>query len=201
MRLTTLSLVAVLGSLAAASCLPAMADTIYTYTGKDFTSDPSPYTDTSTITGSFTTAAPLGDSFSGYIVPLSYSFTDGEQTLDQTNSTDYNTFFTISTDLTGQVTSWDIFLGSLSDSSEFISTTTEQDQTGLLVFETAPPGDLFTAEDDGPVQIGVIVYGGNSGTPGTWSPVTVTPEPSSLLLFGTGILGVAGVARRRFLPR
>ncbi len=31
-------------------------------------------------------------------------------------------------------------------------------------------------------------------------PTNVTPEPSSLLLFGSGVLGIAGVLRRRMMP-
>ena len=60
--------------------------------------------------------------------------------------------------------------------------------TGYLLIETNAmqfvPG-TFTVQD------GVSVNGQ------AWAPAT-TPEPASLALFGTGLLGIVGVARRKF---
>jgi hypothetical protein len=44
-------------------------------------------------------------------------------------------------------------------------------------------------------------YGDNIGTFSVTATPNFTPEPSSLLLFGTGILGMAGVLRRKLLAR
>jgi hypothetical protein len=55
-----------------------------------------------------------------------------------------------------------------------------------------------------PLTITIIVF--NQFDPGTWAESTLVststaPEPSAFALFGTGILGLAGVARRKFLSR
>jgi hypothetical protein len=169
MRLRTLALVAGLYL----STLPMMADTVYSYTGKHYTSASLPYTTADSIIGSLTISAPLGDNLTlAAVNPSAFSFSDGVETFNGGNTP--TSTFLFSTDASGNISGW------------------------LVAFIDSSGDELSSIKIGGTTDSVLNNVGGasNVGDPGVWS-ATVVPKPSSLALMGTGVLGLVGVGRRR----
>jgi hypothetical protein len=170
----------------ATSSFAAYADTFtYTYTGHDFTEVSAPYTTSDFVTGSFTLAAPLPSNldFSNglHFQPLSFSFTDGVQTIDNFNATN-EAFTMLGTDSSGAINSWNIVMFIFTGSSSNNEIVTSSFERGLDVGNN------------------LVGSGRIDRDPGTWVETvnsSAVPEPSTVALLGAGILGLAGVARRK----
>lgn len=178
--------------------------TTYDYTGSAFTDVGGTWTTNYYLTGTVTLSSALtgtmGDQSTGSYVavtPVSFDFkvVDGADLVGGAPAviyelTDANSVlpadFEFST-VTGQITGWNIFIEpTVGGYYASLGTATSSCCTGDF------------AGDGGPN------YGyNNSFSPSDWTldtgSVAPTPEPGSFALLGTGLLGVAGVVRRRYL--
>jgi hypothetical protein len=152
----------------------ARADSIYYYSGSLFE-------------GSFTVPQPLPpDQFNNgigiTITPTSFSFTDGTLTIPESGATSVSSFFSFITDSNSKITAWFVRVAETKG-----DITVEFD---TILFPSDTGFDSVVVLDNG-----VVVEGGFN-SPGNWGGPHPAPEPPSLILLGTGLLGLLALAVR-----
>lgn len=201
MRATKYVLAAVLGLTALGTSSAVRADTegfTYTYTGNQFTSFIGALScpPDCSFDGSFTVATPLSPGTSTVISPKEFDFhispSGGPSWTSSNGTIVLHDIFIITTDASGDIISWDIFLG-LEPGPGLLSLCgppAADNVTSCGVGPSASSGDIW--ETGG--QPGAFAFNNN---PGSWSPpVFSAPEPSSVFLLGSGLLMVISIRRK-----
>jgi hypothetical protein len=171
----------------------AWADTVYTYTGLDFTIASGLYTTMDKVTGTFVLRSPLpanlppGSDESALLV--SWSMSDGVNTFAGTGPT--LNAFDFATGPSGEIEDepgdgdWDV---AISNSVGGIETFNIEDEK-----ESGDTGSTFSV-DPNIFNIGEVVF------VGTWTSASTIPEPGILSMMFSGLLGLGlliGVTRYR----
>jgi len=171
------------------------ADVTYAYTGLSLGPDPpntfAPYTSADSVSGYITLSSPLAANLAnmtditGQITAFSYS--DGVQTYTQASALGVEDF-KVATDASGAIDAWAIEVGA--DSSHFILSCNRD----FSLSDGCSPGNgwgIGGAADEVFFSPAVAI---TEGTPGSF---VETPEPSGLLLLGSGLAGMGLRMRRK----
>lgn len=163
--------------------LVSQASTFY-YVGDTFTKVNAPFTTQDFVSGTFSFTSPLPSNANTYAQLLSYNFTDG---IDQFSSATASSLpeAIVFTGAGGLLTAFSFVLNS----------------PGYANSITINYGARLGNEQGSFGYDGATGGYGDSYTSGTLStsPIAATPEPSGIALLGTGILGLAGLLRKRAL--
>jgi hypothetical protein len=167
-----LALAVVILSVSAVQAVP----TTYSYTGNPFTSATTPYTTSMFVTAMVTLAGPLGPNMPlTHVDPTAFTFFDGVQTLNSTNSHPNPIAFSFATNANGEIISWRV----------------EVDGGGSSIFTI---NDVLGAGDGGHTSEAI---GSNRDSPGVWSQGIATPDTGSTLSLTTLTLMAFGLVRRK----
>ena|SRR5437773_8859500 len=176
----------------------AQADTVYTYTGNDYTTcggtycTGGPYALSATFATTLTGSALDNLPFTNITATItSFKFTDGSGlTLDNTNDLVLGSpDIEISTNASGNIVAW--FAGAYT-----FPATTQMQTNWDSPFSFFPGADFSETTPSFAGDFGFI-----GSDPGTWRMVsTATPEPSTFLLLATGLL-VFGIVLARQAKR
>ena len=171
------------------------ADATYTYVGKSLGPTPpnpySPYTPADSVHGFFTLSSALGPSVPNMTditgLVTAFSFSDGVQSYTQASSLGIEDF-KVATDGSGAIEAWQVAIGA--DDHHFILSC-NGDLSGSDLCSPGNGWGLGGAADEVFFSPAVAIH---EGTAGTWAQ---TPEPSALLLLGSGLFGIGARIRRR----
>jgi hypothetical protein len=182
-----------------ASVTQALATTIYAYTGNNFTLYPSPYTDQMSVSATFSLAQPLAANLNfSSVSPISFSLSDGVNTITDQSDNLLSTLFRFITDGSGNIQEWNV-----SVLTDFPTQSVGETRITIGTVNNPSLGQIYdqglisTCTNTGNCSSGLVQTNAFiSGSPGAWQ-VTTVPVPAAAWLFGSGLLGLIGVARRK----